>query len=598
MNSKFQILLMTAALAIVGVSLASLYGGDVTTSAATAASSDPTTAPDLPAVEAPAVAAPQVSAPPASPTKPIPSTAPRAGASFLVKEKTPPVQVKVYVLKYADAETLAEMLRAALQQGKGAITIVPDQRTNQLVATGGAEDLAVAEALIVKLDVAAPERPVANDPARRKPGAEPSYRSPGSLMPAPAGVPGQPQMPPGAPGNFSAGGGGFGGGAKSGGGGGFGAFGGNLGGGGGGAGSARGGFAGGGFGGQFGSGGGASSGWAIALPNTEAVEKQLHEAEAAAKQADELAKKYSDLLKQHEAFANSTGESGELYKQFHNLVDDQRRSAEDDRRKVDDYRRQLAEAKRAAERGLQLWGTQSGAGESKEINSMLKRLEDRALQLIKQSEVAQASGNKDQITSVTKEMDEVKATIKNLVEFQNDLEPKKAVWGEQSDKIDQQIRELLGAYQKSATTEKPNEEQQKKLDALKRQLRELLNSQLQERQKSETNELKQLRDRLEKLQKEIDERLQNREGVIDRRLEQLLSAKTAAGANPAAQQGTPILAGVPSTSTTGTTSPQGKSDFVPSQPSGLTIDGNGAVTPAPVVPNAFSDHDEGPQPKK
>ena len=166
------------------------------------------------------------------------------------------------------------------------------------------------------------------------------------------------------------------------------------------------------------------------------------EAEAAAKQADELTKKYSDLLKQHEAFANSPGESGELYKQFHDLVDDQRRSAEDYRRKVDDYRRQLEEAQRAAERGPQLWSTQSGAGESKEINSMLKRLEDRALQLIKQSEVAQASGNKDQITSVTKEMDEVKATIKNLVEFQNSLKPKKAIWGGQNDKFDQQIRKL------------------------------------------------------------------------------------------------------------------------------------------------------------
>ena len=93
------------------------------------------------------------------------------------------------------------------------------------------------------------------------------------------------------------------------------------------------------------------------------------------------------------------------------------------------------------------------------------------------------------------------------------------------DKFDQQIRELLGAYQKSAAAEKPSEEQQKKLAELKDQLRTLLNSQLQERQKSETSELKQLRDRLEKLQKEIDERLQNREGVIDRRLEQLLSAK-------------------------------------------------------------------------
>ena len=126
----------------------------------------------------------------------------------------------------------------------------------------------------------------------------------------------------------------------------------------------------------------------------------------------------------------------------------------------------------------------------------------------------------------------------------------------------------------------------------------MLNSQFQERQKAETGELKQLRDRLEKLEKEINERTQNREEVIKRRLEQLLSAKSAAGANPPVQQGTLIVDGFPSTSATGTTSLQGKSDFVPNQPAGLTIDGNGTITPAPVVPNAFSDPDERPQPKK
>ena len=126
----------------------------------------------------------------------------------------------------------------------------------------------------------------------------------------------------------------------------------------------------------------------------------------------------------------------------------------------------------------------------------------------------------------------------------------------------------------------------------------MLNSQLQERQKSETNELIQLRDRLEKLQKEINERLQNREGVIDRRLEQLLSAKTAAGTNPPVQQGTLMLDGVSSTMRHGNHVDSAKSDFVPNRPTGLTIDGNGAITPAPVVPNAFSDHDEGPQPQR
>ncbi len=168
----------------------------------------------------------------------------------------------------------------------------------------------------------------------------------------------------------------------------------------------------------------------------------------------------------------------------------------------------------------------------------------------------------------------------------------------QADKFDQQIKALLGEYQKSQSGDRPKEEQEKKLTTLKDQLRTLLDSQFQERQKTESGELKQLRDRLEELEKEINERTQNREDVIKRRLEQLLSAKTAAGANPPAQQGTPILDGFPSTSATGTTSIPGKSDFVPNQPSGVTIDGKGEITPAPVVPNAFSDHDERPQPKK
>ena len=54
-----------------------------------------------------------------------------------------------------------DVLLTALQHGKEPISIAADQRTNQIVATGGAEDLSVAEGLISQLDVEAPERPQA-----------------------------------------------------------------------------------------------------------------------------------------------------------------------------------------------------------------------------------------------------------------------------------------------------------------------------------------------------------------------------------------------------------------------------------------------------
>ncbi len=85
-----------------------------------------------------------------------------------------------------------------------------------------------------------------------------------------------------------------------------------------------------------GGGGSGSSGWAITLPNPEAMEKQLHEADESAKKADDLAKRYTDLLKQHEAVANASDESGQMYKQFRELVEEQRRMAEDQRRTAED----------------------------------------------------------------------------------------------------------------------------------------------------------------------------------------------------------------------------------------------------------------------
>src|SRR6185436_15908044 len=104
--------------------------------------------------------------------------------------------------------SLANLLLTALQHGKEPISIAADARTNQIVVSGGAEDLAVAEALARQLDVEAPERPQ----ARRNVVTESSSTSSSSQNTPPAGA------------NTSSGitfGSGFGGGGK--GGGGFGA---------------------------------------------------------------------------------------------------------------------------------------------------------------------------------------------------------------------------------------------------------------------------------------------------------------------------------------------------------------------------------------
>jgi Bacterial type II/III secretion system short domain len=628
MNSKFQILLAAAAFAMVSISIASLYGGDDPTPPATALPSTtpaPAAIPVAPALAPPTVALPDRGVAPI--VAGVPTTSPSAveGSATPVPAKTPKAnkpprsaspmlppgaltdknddtdQVKIFSLLNAQAATMADQLRQLVPN----VAIVADERTNSILIRGPQSETVIAEAMVSKLD----STPNVAEPARRNPGGA-AYGG-GAVMSVPAGVqpksqtnpatPGNPQVGV-QPGNNFGGGGGFGGGAQSGGGGGgFGGFGASFGGGGG----RRGGVAGGGFGGQFGTGGGTSSGWAFALPNTEAVEKQLHEAEAAAKQADEFAKKYSDLLKQHEAFANTKGESGELYKQFRDMVDDQRRSAEDYRRKVEEYHRQLEAAQRAGENAGQRWqALQSNAASSvpdlSGIKFQFNALAQETANLQQAAERARKLGSLDEAREIEARIENSQKQLAALGQLSAQLEtqgvPKQQ--NRQADKFDHQIKELLGEYEKSQSGDRPKEEQEKKLTTLKDQLRTLLDSQFQERQKVESGELQQLRDRLEKLEKEINERTQNREDVIKRRLEQLLSAKTAAGANPAAQQGTLILDGVPSTSATGTTSIRGKSDFVPNQPPGLTIDGTGSITPAPVVPPTFSEPYDGPQPKK
>ena len=111
MNSKFQILLMTAALAMVGVSIASLYGDDGSPPAATpvpaALPATPALAPAATALPAPGAApVAAVEAPTIMPDRPVPlpneapkTAAPRSNspmlppATFTDPQRGPPAAV-------------------------------------------------------------------------------------------------------------------------------------------------------------------------------------------------------------------------------------------------------------------------------------------------------------------------------------------------------------------------------------------------------------------------------------------------------------------------------------------------------------------------
>jgi hypothetical protein len=65
------------------------------------------------------------------------------------------IQVKVFNVRNGDATSRAEMLRLVLGQGSSgvrALQIVPDVRTNTVVAVGTAADLEVIRALLTRLD--------------------------------------------------------------------------------------------------------------------------------------------------------------------------------------------------------------------------------------------------------------------------------------------------------------------------------------------------------------------------------------------------------------------------------------------------------------
>ena len=99
-------------------------------------------------------------------------------------------------------------------------------------------------------------------------------------------------------------------------------------------------------------------------------------------------------------------------------------------------------------------------------------------------------------------------------------------------KLDAQIQHLIESYRTLMLSTWSTPEQEKQLDAKraenKEQLRKLLNEQFEQREKSQSGELEQLRQRLDKLEKELSDRKSNRESIIDRRMNDLLSTNSTA----------------------------------------------------------------------
>lgn len=369
--------------------------------------------------------------PPPTPTPRIPE-AKSAG-------KSADNQVKVFQLKFADAATLANQLQFFVSGN-----VVADPRTNQLVMSGPKGDLDVAEALIIKLDVAASPQPNANK------------------TPTPIAAPGTPVR------RAAGGGGGFGGG---------------------------GGYSGitvvpgpaanapwdvtGSGSGNVGVGDGPT---ATAIPGVVGAlwgnnpnggpatvryvnPKNPGELEAVQKRAEAEAKEMEQVLKQVQELAKSgkADEKPELVQRIQQLAEMQRNLTEDQ------YR-----AAQAAHQ--ELFGKFQQLANPNAVN------------------------------------------VPNPFNWQaNDPE---------AAKTKMEIDDLVRSY-KTLMAIPGTDDQKKLLDEkrtdLKQRLKTLLETQFESQQKTQIEELKQLHQRLDKLEQEISDRSKNRDSLIDRRLNQILS---------------------------------------------------------------------------
>ncbi len=88
----------------------------------------------------------------------------------------------------------------------------------------------------------------------------------------------------------------------------------------------------------------------------------------------------------------------------------------------------------------------------------------------------------------------------------------------------QQIAAISATIRNLESSGDLSDKQKSSLDEAKRQLKDRLSTQFDERQKQESEELKQLHKRLDKLEKNISDRSQDREKIINQQIDELTSA--------------------------------------------------------------------------
>ncbi|HZZ29295.1 MAG TPA: secretin N-terminal domain-containing protein [Pirellulales bacterium] len=480
----------------------------------------------FPAATSPPPAVPAVPPGAATPTvAPTPGTpVPPSGAPYLVAPTTPMApsviprpallndggkksedELKILELKNADAETSAQQLRSLIP---GNLTIVPDERTNSLIIRGKPEECAKAEALLLKLDQTETKNPTASAPARR------GRSSVGPGAPATATL----VAPNGA--TMSAGNGTL---------------------------TIDGGKA------TISSGGGGGSSGTNSSAGRHKFE--IHTFQLKHANSNDV---YNSLMATFKEALSKPGAGANW-----NLSDDRHindlivTAPKEDFPQIDALITQLdsSDALQPASDAL--------TDAAKQLSNASKRLSntDAALQ---QAQTTQQLYNNliQQVQSLpAAQQPQFEKVLKQFEETQRRLADQTAVQSQLREDMARRNQELRKRYEEQArrntedaeqmmktqalqqrlnalandirtltskSGDAPSDQQKSEIEALKAKLKDTLSRQFDDQQKSESDELQQLRERLEKLEKEISDRAQSRNQVIQQRLNGLLSANRAA----------------------------------------------------------------------
>ena len=431
-------------------------------------------------------------APPAPTAVPTPGLEPVPGAMPVPGLPAPAVpqlrkeNFQVFILKNADANETVDQLRTVL----GPIaSIAADSRTNTILASGAADKLAVLEAFIERLD-SMESRPSKSDGKNATQKPNPPSQNEGRRSGGYGGIAGA----------SAGGGGGFGGAAG----------------------------AGTGSGGGFGAGGfrvsGAGSGdtpvaGAFTLGAISDLDQQLRAADAAAKAAEKQLEEASILTKKAAELAalGKSDEAAEVSRRLAEILENQRRAGEQQRRALENQRRAWETQQQRSLRAPARAGT-SVSGEQfvvpAEIKEVLRKI---------------AGSNK----KGSNEEAELRPMLQRLFDDQETAEiQRKAAEQATQEKYEKAIKMYRDALAMPAETEDAKRNREKLVDDLREKLRATLADNFNMQLETQTREIKQLHQRLEKLEQDVAEREKNGGQLVDRKLKALLNPEGAEKAAP------------------------------------------------------------------